>query len=58
MTFLFIVQRTENINRDFGNVNVKIDGIVLLDDAGRRNLREFGTSGIDRIDYDAYLAEV
>lgn len=32
--------------------------IVLLDAAGKRNLWDFSLSGVDRIDYDAYLEEV
>ncbi|XP_039694078.1 prominin-1 isoform X6 [Pteropus medius] len=55
--YLNIQEYTENINSYFDNLNIKIDNIVLLDDAGRRSLMDFVSSGVDRINYDAYLAE-
>lgn len=58
VTFLFIVQHAENINNDFQNLNVNVGNIVLLDEAGRRNLMDFSSSGVDTIDYNIYLAEV
>lgn len=39
-------------------MKVNIDNIVLLDAAGKKNLQDFSSSGVDRIDYGAYLAEV
>ncbi|KAF3825323.1 hypothetical protein GH733_005957 [Mirounga leonina] len=47
-----------NIDNDFKNLNVSIDNIVLLDEAGRRNLMDFSSSGVDTIDYNVYLAEM
>lgn len=58
ITFLLLMQHTGNINSSFENMNVKIDNIVLLDAAGRKNLMDFSSSGVDQVDYDAYLAEV
>lgn len=58
VTFLFIMQHAGNISNDFKNLNVNIDNIVLLDAAGRENLMNFSSSGIDTIDYNVYLAEV
>ncbi|XP_015450440.1 prominin-1 isoform X7 [Pteropus alecto] len=55
--YLNVQEYTENINSYFDNLNIKIDNIVLLDDAGRRSLMDFVSSGVDRINYDAYLAE-
>ncbi|XP_023389699.1 prominin-1 [Pteropus vampyrus] len=55
--YLNIQEYTENINSYFDNLNIKIDNIVLLDDAGRRSLMDFVSSGVDRINYDTYLAE-
>ena len=39
-------------------MKVNIDNIVLLDATGKKNLQDFSSSGVDRIDYGAYLAEV
>lgn len=55
---LNIQEHTGNINSSFENMNVKIDNIVLLDAAGRKNLMDFSSSGVDQVDYDAYLAEI
>ena len=56
--YLDIQEYTENINSYFDNLNLTIDNVVLLDDAGRRSLMDFISSGVDGINYDAYLAEV
>uniref|UniRef100_K9IZS4 Putative conserved plasma membrane protein n=1 Tax=Desmodus rotundus TaxID=9430 RepID=K9IZS4_DESRO len=48
---------TKNISGDFENMKVNIDNIVLLDATGKKNLQDFSSSGVDRIDYGAYLAE-
>ncbi|XP_061048100.1 prominin-1 isoform X2 [Eubalaena glacialis] len=53
---LSIKEHTGNINNNFENMNVRIDNIVLLDEAGRRNLMDFSSSGIDKIDYGAFMA--
>lgn len=58
ITFLFIMQHARNLSNDFKNMNVNIDNIVLLDAAGRKNLMDFSSSGVDTIDYNVYLAEV
>ncbi|XP_027943656.1 prominin-1 [Eumetopias jubatus] len=51
-------EHAENIDNDFKNLNVSIDNVVLLDEAGRRNLMDFSSSGVDTIDYNVYLAEM
>ncbi|XP_053528433.1 prominin-1 isoform X2 [Artibeus jamaicensis] len=48
---------TKNISGNFDDMKVNIDNIVLLDVAGKKNLQDFSSSGVDRIDYGAYLAE-
>ncbi|XP_059952099.1 prominin-1 [Mesoplodon densirostris] len=53
---LSIKEHTGNINNNFENMNIRIDNIVLLDEAGRKNLKDFGSSGIDKIDYGAFMA--
>uniref|UniRef100_A0A673TAC0 Prominin 1 n=1 Tax=Suricata suricatta TaxID=37032 RepID=A0A673TAC0_SURSU len=55
---LNIQEQAGNINNDFQNMEVNLDNIVLLDEAGRKNLMDFGLSGIDTINYDVYLAEL
>ncbi|VCX40494.1 unnamed protein product [Gulo gulo] len=55
---LNIQEHAGNISNDFKNLNVNIDNIVLLDAAGRKNLMNFSSSGIDTIDYNVYLTEM
>lgn len=57
-TFIFITQHTGNISSNFENMTINIGDITLLDEAGKGSLRNFSSSGIDRIDYNAFLAEV
>uniref|UniRef100_A0A3Q1CQE2 Prominin 1 b n=1 Tax=Amphiprion ocellaris TaxID=80972 RepID=A0A3Q1CQE2_AMPOC len=49
-------------NRDlakvFEGVQVDLQNVTLLEQAGRDNLINFANSGIGQIDYDAYLTEV
>ncbi|XP_041789032.1 prominin 1 b isoform X2 [Chelmon rostratus] len=49
-------------NRDlakvFDSVQVDLQDITLLEQAGRDNLINFANSGVGQIDYEAYLAEV
>lgn len=58
LTFVFFMQHTQNMVKEFENMNISLDGIVLLDEAGKRNLQEFSNCGIDTLDYAAYLAQV
>ncbi|XP_046947592.1 prominin-1 isoform X2 [Lynx rufus] len=55
---LNIQEHAGNISNDFQNMKVNIDNIVLLDEAGRKNLMDFSFSGIDAINYNIYLAEL
>ncbi|KAM7394454.1 hypothetical protein PAMP_021258 [Pampus punctatissimus] len=49
-------------NRDlakvFESVQVDLQGITLLEQAGRDNLINFANSGIGQLDYEAFLAEI
>lgn len=42
----------------FESVQVDLQDITLLEQAGRDNLINFANSGIGQIDYAAFLAEV
>lgn len=55
--YLDIQEYTGNINSYFDHLNIRLDNIVLLEDAGRSSLMDFVSSGVDRINYDVYLAE-
>lgn len=39
-------------------MDINLDGIVLLDEEGKKALKDFSESGIDNIDFDFYLAQV
>lgn len=54
---LNIQEHTGNISSNFENMTINIGDITLLDEAGKGSLRNFSSSGIDRIDYNAFLAE-
>ncbi|MBZ3882575.1 Prominin-1 [Sciurus carolinensis] len=54
---LDIQKHTGNINSRFENIDVKLHGIVLLDEAGSKIIQDFANSGIDKIEYNTYLAQ-
>ncbi|XP_045140322.1 prominin-1 [Echinops telfairi] len=54
---LIIPQYTEDINNKFNQLNIDFGNIVLLNDAGRQNLGDFVATGINQINYTAYLME-
>ncbi|XP_012579492.1 PREDICTED: prominin-1 [Condylura cristata] len=54
---LDIQKHTSSISKGFENLHINVNNIVLLDDAGRKSLRDFSSSGVDKIDYYSYLAE-
>ncbi|XP_047423043.1 prominin-1 isoform X1 [Sciurus carolinensis] len=54
---LDIQKHTGNINSRFENMDVKLHGIVLLDEAGSKIIQDFANSGIDKIEYNTYLAQ-
>lgn len=51
-------QYNKDLAKVFEGVQVDLQGISLLDQAGRDALINFANSGIGYIDYDSYLAEV
>ncbi|XP_008575879.1 PREDICTED: prominin-1 isoform X1 [Galeopterus variegatus] len=53
---LSIKERAGSIGNEFENLNIKLN-IVLMDAAGRKALQDFAECGIDKIDYNAYLAQ-
>ncbi|XP_077877219.1 prominin-1 isoform X21 [Ictidomys tridecemlineatus] len=54
---LDIHKHTDNINNRLERLDIKLGGIVLLNEEGKNNLKEFSNSGIDNIDYDTLLAQ-
>ncbi|XP_056658422.1 prominin-1 isoform X3 [Monodelphis domestica] len=56
--FLTISQYTEDLTIKFESIKINLSSIVLLDEVGKENLMNFSYSGIDGIDFAAYLAEV
>lgn len=49
--YLNIQEFTKNLSCDFEDMKVKIDDTVLLDVAGAKNLQNFSSSGVYRVDY-------
>ncbi|XP_031799293.1 prominin-1 isoform X3 [Sarcophilus harrisii] len=56
--FLAINQYTEDLTFTFDSIKINLSTIVLLDEVGKQNLLNFSFSGIDGIDFAAYLTEV
>ncbi|XP_036619445.1 prominin-1 [Trichosurus vulpecula] len=56
--FLSISQYTQDLTVQFESIKINLSTIVLLDEVGKENLLNFSFSGIDGIDFAAYLAEV
>ncbi|XP_054544007.1 prominin-1 isoform X2 [Talpa occidentalis] len=54
---LDIRKHTGRINKEFENLKINVNNIILLDDTGRKNLLDFSSSGVNKLDYRAYLAE-
>ncbi|XP_067352811.1 prominin 1 b isoform X3 [Channa argus] len=57
-SFLNRTVYNKDLAKLFESVQVDLQGITLLEPAGRDNLINFANSGIGQIDYDAYLDEV
>uniref|UniRef100_A0A8C3P979 Prominin 1 n=1 Tax=Chrysemys picta bellii TaxID=8478 RepID=A0A8C3P979_CHRPI len=56
--FLNISMYTEDVSLKIEHINVNLSNIVLLDEIGKRNLLDFSSSGIDGINFAAYLTEI
>ncbi|XP_048826345.1 prominin-1-A-like isoform X2 [Brienomyrus brachyistius] len=48
----------QDISKEFNSVNVDLNSIILLDPSGKANLLSFNQTGVDKINYPEYLAEV
>lgn len=57
-SFLNRTVYNKDLAKVFESVQVDLQDITLLEQAGRDNLINFANSGIGQIDYDAYLTEV
>ncbi|XP_077461466.1 prominin 1 b isoform X2 [Stigmatopora argus] len=57
-SFLNRTVYNKDLGKVFESVQVDLQDITLLEQAGRDNLINFANSGIGVIDYEAYLAEV
>ncbi|XP_006884597.1 PREDICTED: prominin-1 [Elephantulus edwardii] len=55
---LNIANYTQDIDKQFGQMNFQLDGLVLLDDVGKQSLKDFSALGLDQLDYSAFLAEM
>ncbi|XP_067325069.1 prominin-1 isoform X7 [Anolis sagrei] len=48
----------EDVSLKIRHINVNLSNIVLLDEIGKKNLLDFSASGINEINFAAYLAEI
>uniref|UniRef100_A0A8C2HQX2 Prominin 1a n=1 Tax=Cyprinus carpio TaxID=7962 RepID=A0A8C2HQX2_CYPCA len=55
---LFFLQYSKDVSRKFEGMNVDLRGIILLESEGKQNLISFTKTGINEIDFAAYLEEV
>ncbi|CAN2388546.1 Prominin 1 [Pristimantis euphronides] len=55
--FLNISMYVDEISDRIEMMNINLKNIVLLDRRGRKNLEDFSATGIEGIDFDAFLAE-
>lgn len=55
---VFCPQYNKDLSKVFESVQVDLQDITLLEQAGRDNLINFANSGIGQLDYEAYLTEV
>ncbi|NXG15089.1 PRM1A protein, partial [Grallaria varia] len=56
--FLNISTYTEDVALKIEHIQINLSKIILLDEIGKENLLNFSSSGIDGIDFSAYLAEI
>lgn len=57
-SFLNRTVYNKDLAKVFESVQVDLQDITLLEQAGRDNLINFANSGVGQVDFDAYLAEV
>lgn len=51
-------QYTEDIALKIEHIQINLSKIILLDEIGKENLLNFSSSGIEGINFAAYLTEV
>ncbi|NWV95353.1 PRM1A protein, partial [Machaerirhynchus nigripectus] len=49
---------TEDVTLRIEHIQINLSKIILLDEIGKENLLNFSSSGIDGIDFSAYLTEI
>lgn len=54
----FYYQYTEDVALRIEHIQINLSKIILLDEIGKENLLNFSSSGIDGINFGAYLTEV
>ncbi|NXP33641.1 PRM1A protein, partial [Leiothrix lutea] len=55
---LNISMYTEDVTLKIEHIQINLSKIILLDEIGKENLLNFSSSGIDGIDFSAYLTEI
>lgn len=55
---LFPSQYTEDVALKIEHIQINLSKIILLDEMGKENLLNFSSSGIEGINFAAYLTEV
>ncbi|NXQ82616.1 PRM1A protein, partial [Nyctibius grandis] len=56
--FLNISMYTEDVAIKIENIQINLSEIILLDEIGKENLLNFSSSGIEAINFAAYLTEI
>nr|XP_009671580.1 PREDICTED: prominin-1 isoform X3 [Struthio camelus australis] len=56
--FLNISMYTEDVALKIEHIQINLSKIILLDEIGKENLLNFSSSGIDGINFSAYLTEI
>ncbi|NWI28348.1 PRM1A protein, partial [Sula dactylatra] len=56
--FLNISMYTEDVALKIEHIQINLSKIILLDEIGKENLLNFSSSGIERINFAAYLTEI
>ncbi|NWX14073.1 PRM1A protein, partial [Aegotheles bennettii] len=56
--FLNISMYTEDVELKIEHIQINLSKIILLDETGKQNLLDFSSSGIEGINFAAYLTEI
>uniref|UniRef100_A0A670Y642 Prominin 1 n=1 Tax=Pseudonaja textilis TaxID=8673 RepID=A0A670Y642_PSETE len=57
-TILNVSMYAEDVSLKIKKININLSNIVLLSNTGKENLLNFGSSGINEINFAAYLSEI